>query len=71
MTLESVQYVPYEAAYEETNIRSEIIRMTHEQMAHLGVHKCFKYASKHFYWMSMRSDFKGYIRRCHPCQMNK
>jgi len=64
-------YLPYEAAYEGTNIRSEIIRITHEKMAHMGAHKCFKYASQHFYWMSMRSDFKDYIRRCHLCQMNK
>ena len=55
-------YVPYEATYEGTNIRSEIILITHEQMAHMGAHQCFKYASKHFYWMSMRSDFNDYIR---------
>jgi len=37
----------------------------------MGAHKCFKYASKHFYEISMRSDFKDYIRRCHFSQMNK
>ena len=42
-------YVLYEVAYEGTNIRSEIIRITHEQMAHTGAHKCFKYAFKHIY----------------------
>ena len=40
-------------------------------MAHLGAEKWFKYASKHFCWMSMRSDFKDYIRRYHLFQMNK
>jgi len=64
-------YVLYEAAYEGTNIRSEIKRITHEQIAYMGADKCFKYASKHFYWMSIRSDFKDYIHRCHFCQMNK
>ena len=37
----------------------------------MGAQKCFKYASRHFYWMTMRSDFKDYIRRCHLCQMKK
>ena len=50
-------YIPYEAAYEGDNIRSEILRITHEQMAHMGARKCFKYASRHFYWMIMRNDF--------------
>ena len=40
-------------------------------MAHMGAQKCFKNASHHFYWMTMRTDFKDYIRRCHLCQMNK
>ena len=40
-------------------------------MAHMGWKKCFDYASRHFYWMSMRGDFKDYIRRCHLCQLNK
>jgi len=64
-------YVPYEAAHQGHNIRSEIIRITHEQMAHMGAQKCYKYASRHFYWFSMRKDFRDYIRRCHLCQMNK
>jgi len=55
-------YVPYEAAYEGTNIRSEIIQITPEEMAHIGAHKSFKYAFKHCYWMLMTSDFKHYIR---------
>jgi len=42
-------YVLYDTVYKGTNIRSEVIRITHEQMAHMGAHKCFKYASKHFY----------------------
>ena len=50
-------YVPYEAAHKGLNIRSEIIRITHEQMAHIGYQKCFKYASRYFYWLSMRNDF--------------
>ena len=60
-------YVPYEANHEGVNIRSEIVRITHEQMAHMGWHKCFDYASRHFYWHSMRNDFKDYICRCHLC----
>jgi len=64
-------YVSYEAAYEGTNIRSDIVPITHEQMAHMGAQKCFKYASKHFYQTTMISDFKDYIRRCHLCQINK
>ena len=51
-------YVPYEAAHEGDNIKSEILRITHEQMAHMGAQKCFKYASRHFYWMTMRTDFE-------------
>ena len=34
-------YVPYKAAHEGDNIRSEILRLTHEQMAHMGAQKCF------------------------------
>jgi len=64
-------YDHYEAAHQGHNIRSEIIRITHEQMVHMGAQKCYKYASRHFYWFSMRSDFRDYVRRCHLCQMNK
>jgi len=64
-------YVPYEAAHQGHNIRSEIIRIAHEQMAHMGAQKCYKYASRHFCWFSMRNDFRDYVRRCHLCQMNK
>ena len=64
-------YVPYEAAHEGDNIGSEILCITHEQMAHMRAQKCFKYASRPFYWMTMRTDFKDYIRRCHLRQMNK
>ena len=64
-------YVPYEAAHEGDNIRSEILPITHEQMAHMGAHKWFKYAYRHFYWMTMRSDFKDYICWCHLYQMIK
>jgi len=65
------QYVPDEAGYEGSNLWSEIIRITYKQIAHMGVYKCIKYASKHLCWMSTRSAFKDYIRRWHPCQINK
>ena len=51
-------YVPYEAAYSGDNIRSEIFRITHEQMAYIGEQKCFKYISKRFYCMTMRTISK-------------
>ena len=63
--------VLYEAAHEGDNIRTEILCITHELMAHMGAQKCFKYTSRHFDWMTMRTDFKDCIRRCHLCQMNK
>ena len=41
-------YVPYEAAHEGDNIRSKILLITNEQMAHMGAQKCVKYTSRHF-----------------------
>jgi len=52
-------------------MRSEIIGITQEQIAHMGAHKWFKYTYKHFYWISMRTDFQDDIRRFHFCQMNQ
>ena len=71
MTVETVHMFPMKQPTKEINIRSKILRITNEQMAHMGAQKCFKYTSHHIHWMTMRNDFKDYIRRCHLCQMNK
>ena len=63
-------YVPYEAVHEGENIRSEILRITHEQMAHLGAQDCCKYPSRHFYWITMR-QFQRLHSQMPLCQMNK
>lgn len=39
----------------------------HNDMNHLGLEKCLKLISQHFFWGSMRADVALWIQRCSKC----
>ena len=51
--------------------RQEIIRMTHENFAHIGIKKTLKLLSEKYYWMNMEIDVKTVIGSCKSCMKRK
>lgn len=53
-------YVPQE-------MEENIIRVSHEKVAHLGVEKTFEFISRHYWFPTMRSKIEQHIKNCIPC----
>ncbi len=52
-----------------TKFRDEVLRTSHDQSGHLGVHKTYDYILRYFFWPRVTRDVSGYIKTCHTCQM--
>ena len=51
-----------------SKFRSAVLKASHDQSGHLGVHKTYNYILLYFIWPWLK-DVSGYIRTCHTCQM--
>ncbi|XP_027894500.1 uncharacterized protein LOC114157600 [Xiphophorus couchianus] len=52
-----------------SKFRSEVLRASHTQSGHLGVHKTYNYILRYFFWPRLKKDVSEYIKTCHTCQM--
>lgn len=55
-------YVPEE-------MESNVIRLIHEQIGHLGIDKCFDQIRQHYWFPGMRPKIEKFVRNCIPCIM--
>ena len=50
-----------------TNKQMEVLKMSHDDMGHLGRDKTLSIASDRFYWVGLTKDIEDYIKRCPRC----
>lgn len=55
-------YVPQE-------MESNVIRLIHEQIGHLGAEKCYNQINRHYWFPGMRVKIEQFIRNCIQCIM--
>jgi hypothetical protein len=64
-------YISPTAHSNRLNIRDEIMRLTHQELVHLGPNKCYQYDKVYFIWYSLHQDFVDFCCRCYLYQVNK
>lgn len=57
------------ALYVPTEMEENVIRMTHEQMAHQGAEKVFSKIAEQYWFPRMRTKIQGYVTNCVKCIM--
>lgn len=57
------------ALYVPTEMEENVVRMTHEQMAHQGAEKVFNKITEQYWFPRMRTKIQGYITNCVKCIM--
>ena len=61
-------YIPNDAA-----LRAELLKLCHDDplSSHFGAAKTTELLQRHYYWDSLLSDVKEYVRTCDTCQRTK
>ena len=49
----------------------KLLQETHDGLGHPGINKCIRLISRQYYWKTLNSDVKDYVKSCHVCQMVK
>jgi len=54
-----------------TNKREQVLKLAHEQGAHLGTRKTSERIRLSFWWNGLKDDVQKYISSCHACQLRR
>ena len=67
---EDCLYIPKGDGINGEILRELMISEIHNK-GHHSADRNLQYVSEYIYWLEMRTDFKGFVRKCDECQANK